>query len=171
MQLFSSFWTSITYVTNFLTLSSFEGPGSQEQLPLLPPNALHPESLRGPIFKPPGGRLTGPGSDFRCDYSRMVGWTSCTTATDRKCWLRNKHTGQEYNITTDYEDVSHAPIGVHRHYVLDVTDQWINADGLNFTEGKVFNGTYPGPWIQACWGDVRVKFAHILTLLRWLASM
>lgn len=26
-------------------------------------------------------------------------------------------------------------------------------DGVNNTEGKVFNATYPGPWIQACWGD------------------
>lgn len=35
-----------------------------------------------------------------------------------------------------------------------MTDQWINADGYNKTEGKVFNNTYPGPWIEACWGDI-----------------
>lgn len=29
----------------------------------------------------------------------------------------------------------------------------INADGVNNPDGKVFNQSYPGPWIQACWGD------------------
>ena len=166
MQLFGTIWTSITHVTNFLTLSPF----SQDQVTLSPANAVHPESLRGPIFKPPGGRLTGPGSQFTCDYSQMVGWSSCSTADDRSCWLKNDKTGLEYNITTDYENVAQAPIGTHRHYVLDVTDQWINADGLNFTEGKVFNGIYPGPWIQACWGDVRIRSSLVLTLLSFLVD-
>lgn len=29
----------------------------------------------------------------------------------------------------------------------------INADGFLKTSGKVFNKTYPGPLIEACWGD------------------
>jgi FtsP/CotA-like multicopper oxidase with cupredoxin domain len=29
----------------------------------------------------------------------------------------------------------------------------INADGVVNPGGKVFNRTYPGPWIEACWGD------------------
>jgi len=30
----------------------------------------------------------------------------------------------------------------------------ISADGVVNPYGKVFNKTYPGPWIQACWGDM-----------------
>jgi len=51
------------------------------------------------------------------------------------------------------------PIGVTRTYTLVATSSPIVADGLNFPEGKVFDGgtgngpQYPGPWIQACWGD------------------
>lgn len=29
----------------------------------------------------------------------------------------------------------------------------LKPEGVLNREGKVFNGTYPGPWIQACWGD------------------
>ncbi|KAI9770556.1 MAG: hypothetical protein M1840_003146 [Geoglossum simile] len=107
---------------------------------------------RGPIFKPPGGRLRGPGSSFTCNYSAMVGFSSCSTPTNRACWLRNQ-AGFEYNINTDYEDTSKTPIGIHRTYYLNLADGWINADGMNFTEAKIFNKTYPGPYIQACWGD------------------
>ena len=32
---------------------------------------------------------------------------------------------------------------------MNITDDTVNADGLNFTDAKVFNGTYPSPWIQA----------------------
>jgi FtsP/CotA-like multicopper oxidase with cupredoxin domain len=30
----------------------------------------------------------------------------------------------------------------------------INGDGVVNPYGKVFNQQYPGPWIQACWGDL-----------------
>ena len=157
MHLTNIFWTSITYVTNLLTLSPSEGLSGNEQAPLLSSfDTIHSKSLRGPIFKPPSGTLTGSDSNFTCDYSSMVGFSNCSTAEDRGCWLRNE-TGFEYSISTDYEDVNLTPIGIHRTYYLNVTDQVINADGLNFTEGKVFNATYPGPWLQACWGDVRVQ--------------
>ena len=55
----------------------------------------------------------------------------------------------------------------------------INADGIespygkvfsyDFLEGEIFDGTFPGPWIQACWGDVstsnrpRVSGSDIIT--------
>ncbi|KAG6356518.1 hypothetical protein INS49_015906 [Diaporthe citri] len=80
----------------------------------------------------------------------MRGWRPCSTPSNRECWLRHPD-GREFNIMTDYEH--EAPIGVHRNYTLLVNDGWINADGRNFTEAKIFNNTYPGPWIQACWGD------------------
>lgn len=33
-------------------------------------------------------------------------------------------------------------------YTLDVTNMTINADGILMKEGKVFNQSYPGPWIR-----------------------
>lgn len=157
MHFIESFWTSVTYVVSFLTLSPVIGPDGGGQVPLLldSSNSLHHGLHRGPVFKPPGGARRGPGSKFTCDYSNMVGWVDCSTPDNRGCWLRNKTTGNEYNISTNYEDTNQTPIGITRHYSLNITDQWINADGLNFTEGKIFNDMYPGPWIQACWGDVR----------------
>lgn len=48
----------------------------------------------------------------------------------------------------------------------------INGDGIPNPEGKVFNQTYPGPWIQACWGDtIRVHVTNKLkyngTTIHW----
>lgn len=155
MHLIDSFWTSLTFVVGFFTFSPVQWPGSEEQAPLFTSSdAFRQGTLSGPVFKPPSGRLSGPGSDFVCDYSRMEGWSECSTPDNRGCWLRNNQTGAEYNISTDYENPNLTPNGTTRHYVLNIGDDWINADGLNFTQGKVFNGTYPGPWIQACWGDV-----------------
>ena len=152
MHLMDRVWTSITYVVSFLTLSSVKWPGSEEQAPVLTSsNALNQPNLRGPVFMPPGGN---PDSKFTCDYSSMLGWSSCSTYDNRGCWLKNDKTGLEYNISTNYEDTDQTPIGIHRTYYLNITDGWYNADGLNFTEAKLFNATYPGPWIEACWGDV-----------------
>ena len=55
------------------------------------------------------------------------------------------------SIHTDYESVF--PQGIHREYWLNVTDKVISPDGYLKTEGKVLNGSYPGPLIEACWGD------------------
>ena len=151
MRLVERFWTTVVYVVTFGSIS----PYSDHQTPLVTPSdGSRLENAQGPIFKPPGGRLDGPGSDFLCDYRNMVGWSPCSTPDNRECWLKNDHTGQEYNIHTNYEDSNQTPVGVHRTYHMNITDGSINADGLDFTEGKFFNGTYPGPWIQACWGDV-----------------
>lgn len=157
MHLPDGFWTSITYVVSFFSPHPFYGSSSQEQAPFLGPlDGSHQVKLQGPIFKPPGGSLTGPDSNFTCDYSNMVGWTNCSTSEDRKCWLRNDETQEEFNITTDYETL--VPIGIERYYELNVTDGLsVNADGLGFDAAKLFDGQYPGPWIQACWGDVRIR--------------
>jgi hypothetical protein len=146
----------VVYILSFISLSPFDGHGvDQAQLPFsASPTKTPKPPRRGPIFKPPGGRLRGPGSEFQCDYSAMVGWSQCSSDLNRACWLRNDRTGVEYNISTNYEDTNWTPIGVHRTYTMDITDDWVNADGLNFTEAKLFNGSYPGPWIQGCWGDV-----------------
>ncbi|OXV07315.1 hypothetical protein Egran_04920 [Elaphomyces granulatus] len=173
MYLIDRFWISITYVLSCLTPSPFKGIGRVEQAPFLASSGSGPlHHHNGPIFKPPGGRLRGPGSEFTCEYPQMVGWSFCSTPENRACWLRNDETGAEYNITTDYEDINQTPIGITRNYVIDLTDDEINADGLAFPEGKIYNKTYPGPWIQACWGDtvtiiVKNHLAYNGTTVHW----
>ena len=149
------------YIVGFFSLSPVLEPPSGVQAPLLrPSDERHQATLQGPIFKPPSGKSTGPGSDFVCNYTSMVNWTSCSSDEDRTCWLRNVNTGEEYNLTTDYEKF--APNGTHRFYELNVTDGVsINADGLAFDQAKLFNGQYPGPLIQACWGDVSKQLLPI----------
>ena len=81
----------------------------------------------------------------------MVGWENCSTPTDRKCWLRRTLDGKQYDINTNYED--DAPIGITRKYSLELEDGSYDADGMEFAAAKLFNKMYPGPWIEACWGD------------------
>ena len=156
MHLVQGFWTSLIYVARLFSLSPIEGPAIGEQIPM----GLHPdgsnvaESL-GPIFKPPGGSLTGDGSDFSCNYSKMVGWSFCSTPENRTCWLKKDGTNETLDIFKDYESI--APNGTERFYEIDVTDDHvINADGVDFNASKLFDRMYPGTWIQACWGDVRI---------------
>ena len=102
----------------------------------------------GPDFYAPGAPDKEP---FLCEYPAMVGWESCSTETDRKCWLRRKSDGKQFDINSDYEN--EMPIGIVRPYEVYLEDSWFAADGINFTSAKLFNNTYPGPWIQGCWGD------------------
>ena len=185
MHFFEKVWTSVTYVTSLLTLSPVKGPVTEEQSPLLvEPHVIHhadyhtaghedviklaspdvheaavPDvhtaAIPGPIFRPPTGRRTGPGSDFKCDYSRMVGYTYCSDPLNRDCWLVNATNSSDiYDINSNYE--VRTPKGVTRRFRLDLHDDHINQDGIYFDYAKIFNGQYPGPWIQACWGDVRL---------------
>ncbi|KAF7504966.1 hypothetical protein GJ744_001547 [Endocarpon pusillum] len=118
------------------------------------PGAKHPKVALpdGPIFAPPNA---SPG--FVCNYTAMKGWRHTGGVGMRGAWLEkpigdDDDTGGIYNIFTNYDRF--APIGTVRKYHLNVTDQNINADGINRPDGgKVFNGQYPGPWIEACWGD------------------
>ena len=85
----------------------------------------------------------------------MSDYEPCSTPENRQCWLTNRKTQHQFNVTTDYE--VQKPTGIHRHYELNVTDDTpVNADGVDFDAAKVFNRQYPGPWLQACWGDVRL---------------
>ncbi|KAF6834998.1 multicopper oxidase [Colletotrichum musicola] len=100
-----------------------------------------------PYFNPGGTNDKG----FMCDYPELKGWEYCGDK-NSSCWLYNTANPEEtYTIGTDYEKVM--PVGVDRNYILYVNDGWINADGLNFTYAKLFNNTFPGPLIEACWGD------------------
>lgn len=166
MRLSERFWAAVTYTVNLLTFS----PDAQYPLDWPSSHFIPPSDVTGvvsnqvaidyPIFKPPGGRISGDGSDFVCNYSAMVDWEDCSSTSNRGCWLRHPD-GRDFSIHTNYEDF--APQGIDRYYTLVVNDfaggppnsNWgLNLDGLNATGVKLFNGTYPGPWIQACWGDV-----------------
>ena len=81
----------------------------------------------------------------------MVGWEPCSTPMDRKCWLKRKSDGKQYDISTNYED--DAPVGILRQYKIDLSNQTYDADGMEFPAAKLFNKMYPGPWLEACWGD------------------
>ncbi|TAQ91365.1 hypothetical protein B7494_g287 [Chlorociboria aeruginascens] len=80
----------------------------------------------------------------------MKGWKACSTPEDRSCWLKGPK-GEEFNINTDYEDL--APAGILRKYEIDVSSMVLSPDGFKNLDGKTYNQTFPGPWIQACWGD------------------
>jgi hypothetical protein len=160
MHLAERFWAGVTIVLNFFTLSPLQDPNNGLQVPLFPSSNVHAGLKKGPIFKPPGGRPSGPGSEFLCDYSAMPDFQICSTPEDRSCWLKNSKTGQRYDINTNYEDTNQTPVGIHRTYYLNISDTTLNADGEIFNEAKLFNLTYPGPWIQGCWGDVCFHLYH-----------
>ncbi|RSL78709.1 hypothetical protein CEP51_007958 [Fusarium floridanum] len=122
-----------------------------------------------PIFPAPHGPDTV--KNFTCEYPTLgKEWVPCSTENDRRCWLKNNKTGEKYDIYTDYE--KKFPRGVLREYHLKVNHMKINGDGVINPEGKVFNQAYPGPWIQACWGDlIRVTVKNKLkfngTTIHW----
>lgn len=162
-------WIIVTDVANTLFGSPFLAQGSQ--YPIGPKTGLSRPGLDAvkpghPVFRPPGSNI----DHFVCNYTNMKGFAPCGTSDDQSCWLRNAQTGQEFNITTDYENTT--PLGITRVYYLNVTDGSINANGLDFKEAKLFNGTFPGPLIEACWGDtveihVRNSLANNGTSIHW----
>ncbi|KAK4682451.1 hypothetical protein QC764_0019290 [Podospora pseudoanserina] len=154
-----SFWVLVARLLGVTTLSTYEGlDRSQSPLQLTDSHSHVETSLvstaaKDPLhFRPPGHRQDkGDGFDFKCDYRKMVGWEKCSTPEDRSCWLVNKKTGERFDINTDYEN--YYPTGTTREYFITVDKSNITADGYTFYGATVFNETYPGPWIQACWGD------------------
>lgn len=173
MHLVERLWTALT---TFLGISSLDQalhhPADQIPLTIPDSNSNDHHQLaagRGPIFKPPGGLPHGDGSNFVCNYTAMSGFRACSTPEDRGCWLTDDR-GTTWNISTDYEatnmsaptPVNIMPIGTTRTYYITATPTAINADGLDFPDGKAFQlgpdgqPQYPGPWIQACWGDTIV---------------
>lgn len=184
MRLVERLWASVTSIISIGSLSPLQD-GIDPQSPLKLPSdslsavtsALSSEITtavapvvdvdRGPRFHPPGSPRK---DDFKCDYSAMVGWEECSTPTDRECWLRRKSDGKQFDIFTDYEN--EAPIGVKRYYNLTLQPGKYDADGLEFNAAKLFNGSYPGPWIEACWGDTLIvnvtnNLVHNGTSIHW----
>jgi Multicopper oxidase len=165
MKFFDSCLTAIIQLFDIITFSSSNNAGSL----ISPEWAISSAGGGGdsPIFLPPNGPERG--SKFKCEYPEMKGWTECSSPGNRSCWLRGP-SGEEFNIFTNYE--IEAPIGRVRKYKLDVASMSLSPDGFINTEGKVFNQSYPGPWIQACWGDtIEVEVTNYLkyngTTIHW----
>ena len=117
------------------------------QQPVLPAIPTHHVSTYDyPVFEPPNGPQDG---EFTCEYPEMPDFKNCSTPEDRTCWLQGPN--KNYSIYTNYE--IEVPIGRKRSYYLKASQMNISADGCINTGGKAFNNAYPGPWIQACWGD------------------
>ncbi|KAM0289640.1 hypothetical protein ACHAO9_005929 [Fusarium lateritium] len=149
MTVIDRVWHACVTIVAWLTMSPTTGYSNQYQHPLGRP-ATHIKQAEPdfPIFKPPPGE-TGD-HEFVCEYPEMTGFVQCSIPENRECWLRHPD-GREFNIHTNYENF--APVGITRNYTLNITDNSFNADGQNFPEAKLFNGIYPGPWLEACWGD------------------
>lgn len=170
MLLVERFWTAVTYVVSLVTFSGVEAPVNDVQSPIiqaskviasLPVTTI--QTTAGPTFSPPTGtRGDVEGAGFTCEYPTLVNYEYCSNSGNRSCWLRKKEGAptddglpQEYNIWTDYENIW--PKGILREYEYGIVDGRLNADGEWFNEAKLFNGEYPGPWLQACWGDVSLS--------------
>ncbi|RYO95793.1 hypothetical protein DL765_011755 [Monosporascus sp. GIB2] len=93
-----------------------------------------------------------------CSYPELEakGWEFCNTEDSRDCWIRDPNENQpsstQWDVRTNYEQDT--PPGITREYWLEVTDNPdVSPDDFPKILGKYFNGAYPGPTIQACWGD------------------
>ena len=166
MTLLQRWLAGLVRILDFITFSPSSGDHATQQSPLqssvLQPSVVNLDA--GPIFQPPN-----PEGDFKCNYTRQVGWESCYSSQNRSCWLRGSD-GEEFNIHTNYEDF--APKGTLRKYELNVSEMVLDPDGFKMLHGKVFNNSYPGPWIQACWGDeIEIKVTNYLkhngTTIHW----
>ncbi|GAP91438.2 putative laccase [Rosellinia necatrix] len=75
---------------------------------------------------------------------------SCHTPSNRACW----RTG--FDINTDYE--TKTPPGIVRVFNWEVKeyDNWTGPDGRVKSKVMLINGQYPGPTLQADWGDTVV---------------
>ena len=173
MHLAERLWATVTSLLSIVTLSPLpDSPEAQHPLQihaelvpiaevndpsaLIEPVEVHvpladipvAEIETGPSFHPPGHSSN---DKFQCHYPDMVGWEPCSTPENRQCWLRNKVTWEQYDLYTNYEE--YAPVGITRYYEMNLTNGTYDADGENFPYAKLFNNTYPGPWVEACWGD------------------
>ncbi|KAI9892924.1 MAG: hypothetical protein M1814_001083 [Vezdaea aestivalis] len=153
MQPSKSWLSCIWSFLDALTLNPVGHVPSNQHL-LRPQESIIP-TPKNPVFTPPYPPTDRPPADvaIKCDYSAMTkyGWEPCNVPNDRECWLRNVQTRRRIDIRTNYE--TYWPKGVLRKYTLDVNQQDWAPDGVAFVNGSGFNGQYPGPWIQACWGD------------------
>lgn len=102
--------------------------------------------LNGVRFRP-----TNSPSGIVCEYPDLRYWEPCNSAGDRSCWMRSTMDNSTWDVRTNYE--YRWPQGITREYYLEVTEQPLSPDGYVKPRGLVVNGSYPGPVIEACWGD------------------
>ena len=158
MGFLNSCWEVLLQVTTYAQSLGLGHDIYQQPLPL--PNHAH-----GPALVPAAGVSFLPqGSEggFTCEYPTLTGYEACNSARDRTCWLKPANgKGFVYDIHTDYE--RYGPQGKTREYWLNVSTQAIAPDGYVKLLGQVFNNSYPGPNIQACWGDELI--IHVTNLI------
>ncbi|KAL4898691.1 multicopper oxidase-domain-containing protein [Aspergillus ambiguus] len=130
-----------------LTPVEGHGNGGRPPKPPPPPEPFQPHGALPNPFNPGG-------EPIKCEYPEMKGYKR--TENNISQWLIRKKVPwyrPNYDISTDYE--TETPMGIVRNYTLVV-----NASGGHIWDGRelgkrvLFNSTYPGPWIEACWGDI-----------------
>ena len=182
MRFSDSWWSSLLYIFDFATLSTFSEKQAEQhalisKIPVtdvvsglaVPPQVTHKEETASiedpsdqPIFVPPYADDDSDREDrIECDYMKMFPrWKPCNDENNRQCWLKGPN-GQEYNITTNYE--LEPPQGITRKYTLNITEKALAPDGIPMRYGKVFNNGYPGPWSMSFpefLSDLRISFHH-----------
>ncbi|OOF96743.1 multicopper oxidase [Aspergillus carbonarius ITEM 5010] len=147
--------TYLIAIVNYLGFSSFHGSQQDSlQYPLQYKDAdiVHtiPKTLS---FVPPGAAESAQAEPFTCQYPAMADeYTYNDSGGNRSVWLKHRtNSSMDFDIDTDYE--TRRPIGIERKYILIMGERALNLDGIEFPYAKVVNGSFPGPWIQACWGD------------------
>ncbi|KAI1269783.1 multicopper oxidase [Xylariaceae sp. FL1019] len=142
------FKDTFIFILEVVHLDGF-APSATHQLPLNPPDhhVLPTENLLQP-FAP----------SIVCEYPDLEsqGWVLCNSETSRGCWITNPNDPQpaltQFDVKTNYEIKT--PKGIQREYWIDITpNPEESPDGFPKVEGKYINGTYPGPLLEACWGD------------------
>ncbi|KAI0477166.1 multicopper oxidase-domain-containing protein [Xylariaceae sp. FL0804] len=73
--------------------------------------------------------------------------STCNTPTNRACWSNG------FNIHTDYEKSTPSGSLKTFHWTVDEIDNWMGPDGRVKEKVMLVNNQYPGPTLEANWGD------------------
>ncbi|KAM7201096.1 laccase 2 [Rhypophila sp. PSN 637] len=118
-----------------------------------------PKPTREWVSFAPSGASPG----FMCYYPYLSAreWEGCSGPENRSCWLRRRRKGPEHGLHGHGRpghrpggpfDDEHAPVGVRRYYTYNVVSKTIAPNGVP-KQAILFDGQYPGPLLEACWGD------------------
>ncbi|PYI08407.1 hypothetical protein BO78DRAFT_310700 [Aspergillus sclerotiicarbonarius CBS 121057] len=136
-----------TAIFNFFGFSSLL-PFHQQPLP--PHGGVAPSDSDDLTFAAIGASIT-------CNYTGLSKYyTGPDTHGNWSVWFESKDESQNKSITIDTDYEHYIPPGIDRHVYVDVGMNETHPkipDGRNYTQGKYFNNSYPGPYIEACWGD------------------
>lgn len=119
-------WTGILYVFDLISLSA--KPLPETHLPAIPVSSVPAQVSEVPHKFDDGSDDNGTPiigvprreGGFNCSYPAMKDYVNCHKPGHRGCWLRHNSTGEEYNITTDYDDLSKVPTGIVREVNLQL---------------------------------------------------